>query len=153
MLDYFINDNVIGSAFTGDIYYVDDINGIRRIASQTEILDAVKKYAITRLKQACKSAIEAGFYSSALGSQHKYDSALPQDQTNLVGARLAGVDMMFTCTDEDGIKTERYHTAAQIQQVFFAGMVHIQTQKAKFYEKVAAVNTATTQVEVDGVLW
>jgi hypothetical protein len=108
---------------------------------------------VKELKEACKGAIEAGFYSSALGTPHKYDSSLPQDQTNLLGAKIAGVDMNFTCTNEAGEKWERFHTVSQISQVYFAGMVHLQTTKAKLYSKLAAVQTASTLEEVNGVTW
>ena len=124
-----------------------------RMVTDYELLDALKLQKIDELKLACSEAIQTGFYSSAIGTPHKYDSALPQDQTNLVGAKIAGVDMNFTCTDEDGVKTERFHTASQIEQVFIAGMVHIQTQKAHFYSKITALNNATTLVEVNNVTW
>jgi hypothetical protein len=144
-----------------------DNSGWRIITSLEELLEDESSYDadITQhvglakadktreLKEACKSAIEAGFYSSALGTPHKYDSSLPQDQTNLLGAKIAGVAMNFTCTDEEGLKWERYHTAAQMAQVYVAGMIHLQTAKSTLYARLAELNNATLIEEVNGVSW
>lgn len=124
-----------------------------RLITDNELLAAIKLQKTDELKTACKTAIESGFTSNALGAVYWYDSSLPQDQTNLVGARLAGVDMNFTCTDVDGVKTERLHTAAQIAQVFVAGMVHLQTQKANFYSRISALNNAAALADVESVVW
>lgn len=92
------------------------------------------------LKDECRRVIEGGFVSSALGAPHVYDSALPQDQINLTGARLANIDVDFTCTDQSGVKIQRAHTAAQIAQVYAAGMAHIVDTKAHYYARVAALD-------------
>jgi hypothetical protein len=114
---------------------------------------AMRSKRFLELKLACKTEIESGFYSSALGTQHKYDSALPQDQINLTGAKLAGVDMEFTCTDEFGVKWQRPHTAAQISTVYADGMLHIQAAKSTLYAKLSQLNAAADIDAVNAVTW
>lgn len=114
---------------------------------------AAKLQKIGKLKQDCTNAIQAGFVSNALGENHTYDSTLPQDQTNLLGAKMAGVDMGFTCTDSTGYKSQKFHTVAQLAQVYQAGMVHLQTQKARFYARKLAVEQAQTIEAIDAVVW
>jgi predicted component of type VI protein secretion system len=68
------------------------------------------------INHACEAAITAGFQSSALGAPHQYSSQL-DDQLNLTGAILRGLDMPYACRDEQGAKAFRLHTAAQLRQV------------------------------------
>lgn len=65
---------------------------------------------------ACEAAITAGFQSAALGDPHQYSSQL-DDQLNLTGAILRGLDMPYACRYEQGVKAFRLHTAAQLRQV------------------------------------
>ena len=128
-------------------------NGLVRAINNTDLLLRAKKAKIEALKYDCTNAIQAGFTSPALGETHTYDSSLPQDQTNLLGARIAGIDMYFTCTDSNGYKSQKWHTAAQMAQVYSAGMVHLQTQKARFYARKVAVEQASTIEAVEAVVW
>lgn len=95
---------------------------------------------ITDLSTACDAAIISGFVSSALGSDHTYQSDR-DDQINLIGASSAGVDMPYKCADVNGIWTYRQHTAAQLKQALADGAAaklgHLQT-----------FTTKKTQVEV-----
>ena len=68
------------------------------------------------INTACEAAITASFSSEALGSLHTYSSQL-DDQLNLTGAILRGLDMPYACRDELGRKEFRLHTAAQLRQV------------------------------------
>jgi len=70
----------------------------------------------TAINQACEAAITAGFTSDALGAPHFYTSQL-DDQLNLTGAVLRGLDMPYACRDEQGVKEFRLHTAEQLRQV------------------------------------
>ena len=47
---------------------------------------------------------------------HFYSSQL-DDQLNLTGAILRGLDMPYACRDEQGVKEFRLHTAEQLRQV------------------------------------
>ncbi len=68
------------------------------------------------INQACEAAITAGFTSEALGAPRFYSSQL-DDQLNLTGAVLRGLDMPYACRDEQGVKEFRLHTAEQLRQV------------------------------------
>lgn len=137
--------------------YIAQWNDSRPQPSQSELQTAELAYSkaqkIEDLKQACTTAIQAGFTSSALGEAHTYDSTLPQDQTNLLGAKIAGIDMYFTCTDSSGYKSQKFHTVAQMAQVYQAGMVHLQTAKARYHTRKIAVEQAQTIEAVDAVVW
>ncbi|MNZ06745.1 hypothetical protein D3C78_235020 [compost metagenome] len=90
-----------------DGQWVDDIPAV--LASQYQ-----DKYQA--IDAACTAAITAGFMSAALGTPHSYSSDL-EDQLNLTGAVLRGLDMPYACRDEQGAKAFRLHTAAQLRQV------------------------------------
>ena len=152
MIEYIRIVGSVGVAETVDGYKVIFAESERAV-SGIELLDAHKLQKIEFLKIDCTNAIQAGFASTALGEAHIYDSSLPQDQTNLLGARIAGIDMQFTCTDNNGYKSQKWHTAAQMAQVYAAGMVHLQTQKARFYARKVAVEQASTIEAVEAVVW
>lgn len=121
-----------------------------------EILEAYRFLKINELKQSCTTAIQSGFTSSALGTPHTYDSELPTDQTNIIGAMVAslsGASIPFTCTDNNGYKEQRLHTASQLQQVFQAGMQHIVINKSHYDSLKKAVEQASTLEEINGVTW
>lgn len=69
------------------------------------------------VNRACEAAIVDGFYSAALGEIHKYSSQM-EDQLNLNGAILRGVDTLYACRDELGRKDYRPHSFAQVSQVW-----------------------------------
>lgn len=123
------------------------------LAASSAKFAQAKAAKIAELKDACRQTIESGFTSSALGTAHTYDSALPQDQINLLGAKLGGVDIAFTCTDANGVKAQRFHTYAQISQVFDDGKAWVETNKAVFWTKAAQAMAATTRAALDAVTW
>lgn len=154
MITFLLKNDIMGAGSTPDgSYRVDLLDGSSRLATDTEILQAAKLQKIENLKQNCTTAIQAGFISNALVTDHTYDSNLPQDQTNLLGARIAGIDMLFTCTDSAGYKSQKFHTAAQIAKVYIDGMMHLQSTKAHFYTKKLTVEQAATLDAVDAVVW
>jgi hypothetical protein len=116
-------------------------------------LDELKARKLVQLNQACENAIASGFSSSALGSPYTYESQYPQDRENLIGAKLAGVDMDFTCIDSQGVKAQRPHTAAQIAEVFQDGVAYVQTNRAKYYQLADAVNSAENEDELATITW
>lgn len=69
------------------------------------------------VNRACEAAIVEGFCSAALGETHKYSSQM-EDQLNLNGAILRGLDTLYACRDELGRKDYRPHTFAQVSQVW-----------------------------------
>lgn len=120
-----------------------------------ELIDPIyklKRAKIAELDVICKKTILGGFTSSALGSPYRYSSE-PEDQNNLMGARLFGVDMPYVCTDEHGLKMPREHTAAQIQQVFLDGAIYKQSLIYHYHELRLAIEAATTVEEVAAINW
>jgi hypothetical protein len=105
------------------------------------------------LSQSCEQTISSGFTSSALGSPYTYESQYPQDRENLIGAKLAEVDMDFTCIDSAGVKAQRHHSAAQIAQVFQDGVAYVQTNRARYYQLADAVNSAENEDELAAIQW
>ena len=76
-----------------------------------------KLLEIDELKRTTKEKIEGGFVSSALGAPHTYETRLPQDQINLLGAALKAKSTKFTCIDANGVKSRKVHTASQMKKV------------------------------------
>lgn len=94
-----------------------DENGQPFVSSgRADTAEELHKSKAREFDTACESAITAGFQSSALGAPHQYSSQL-DDQLNLTGAILRGLDMPYACRDEQGAKAFRLHTAAQLRQV------------------------------------
>lgn len=81
-----------------------------------EDLNELYDNRVAEINGSCEQAITSGFTSSALGTLHHYTSKL-DDQLNLTGAVLRGLDMPYACRDEQGVKEFRLHTAEQLRQV------------------------------------
>jgi len=71
---------------------------------------------IVEINQQCEAAVTGGFWSDALGHAYQYRSQM-DDQLNLTGVILAGLDSLYACRDEQGLKEFRQHTAQQLRQV------------------------------------
>lgn len=78
--------------------------------------DAVYAAKVAEINQACETAITGGFISSALGSPFEYGSQL-EDQLNLTGAVLRGLDLAYPCRDDQGVKAFLLHTIEQLNLV------------------------------------
>jgi hypothetical protein len=68
------------------------------------------------INTACEQSIIAGFTSTALGAMHRYSSQL-DDQLNLMGAILRGLEMPYACRNEQDVKAFRMHSAEQLRQI------------------------------------
>jgi len=119
-------------------------------------LKELKKIAKQDINSACAKAITSGFTSSALGTQHTYQSE-QIDQLNLIGVVTAGQDDYFKCgvEDADGNVTWNYekHTIAQLQQVLQDGKVHKQGLLQKANTLKTQVANATTVKDVEAIVW
>jgi hypothetical protein len=80
-----------------------------------ELADAYQ-VSTAAINTKCEATITGGFWSDALGERHQYSSQL-DDQLNLTGVILAGLDSLYACRDEQGLKAFRPHTFAQLRQV------------------------------------
>lgn len=115
-------------------------------------LPAVKAIKINALKLTARTIIEAGFTSTALGTPHTYELSA-QDQANAFKIKILGLGGNITCIDANGIKTERSHSSAQVDQAFLDGSNWVNSNKSNFWAKVALVNAATTIAEVNAVVF
>ncbi|UZD95753.1 hypothetical protein LOY64_01710 [Pseudomonas corrugata] len=81
-------------------------------------LDLTGRHAekVAEISLVCEVKITSGFRSAALGEPYQYDSQV-EDQLNLTGVIIAGLDGFYPCRDGQGKKDFRLHTFAQIQQV------------------------------------
>lgn len=93
-----------------------DAEGQPVVAVRRDTQDLIHSRSSAAINHACEAAITSGFQSDALGAPHQYSSQL-DDQLNLTGAILRGLDMPYACRDEQGVKAFRLHTAAQLRQV------------------------------------
>lgn len=119
-------------------------------------LTELKEQKINMVNTNCKKEIVSGFTSSALGTEHVYQSE-EVDQLNLIGAVMANVDDYFKCgvKDANGDVTWTYelHTVAQLQQVLQDG----KSIKLALLQKAGTlkeqVRAATTKADVDAIVW
>lgn len=117
-------------------------------------ISSSKTRKLTELSTACSDAIRAGFVSDALGYDYWYSTAKDEDQVNLTFSSLSGLDQKFVCTEvSTGIKSLRMHTGDQMQKVGQDGAKAKTDLIEIYYEKVAAVEAATTTEEIEAITW
>ena len=80
------------------------------------VLAALYQEKLTAIGADCGRYIEGGFSCDALGQSFQYASKL-EDQINLTGLILSGLDAGYTCVDEHQVKAFLPHTAAQLHEV------------------------------------
>lgn len=121
-------------------------------AAQEPPLEVVKTAKIAALSNQCQRDISAGFDSEVLGATHRYSAAL-EDQLNLMGSALLGVDVPYVCTDGSGVKAARLHTAAQMQQVYAEGAAIKGAKLGKFHALRQQVEAADSIAAVEAIEW
>lgn len=89
--------------------WVDDIDAV---------LAALRDEKLQAIAADCAAYIAGGFNSIALGEVHRYSSAI-DDQVNLNGQVLLGMDDTYPCYDADKVLAFRPHTIAQLQRVSY----------------------------------
>lgn len=126
---------------------------VQAIIDEYDPLPEAREKKLASLSESCREAIVGGFTSSALGSVHHYDGGI-EDQVNIMGAAMAGVDLPFRCRDDVlREKIFRPHTAAQMAQVYADGVSYKLAQLSRLEIKRAALNNATTVDEVNAIEW
>ncbi|PAF51275.1 hypothetical protein [Helicobacter sp. 13S00477-4] len=87
-----------------------------------ELLGYERIRKTTQFNSICDKYLE-NFQSSALGSAYIYDMA-QEDQINLMGLVIAGIDSFFRCESKDNPKGKQNipHTKEQLKQVYFDGL-------------------------------
>ena len=106
---------------------------------------------IATLSAACRSAIEAGFTSSALGGAYTY-GCRPTDQANVATVAAHG-GSLWCQPSSGGAWSFVAHTAAQAAQVQADMWTHIQAEQTTYAGLVGQVNAATTVAGVDAIVW
>ncbi|MGA7934721.1 MAG: hypothetical protein WCA35_14345 [Kovacikia sp.] len=107
---------------------------------------------LAELNLICTQTIRSGFGSLALGSLHRYSSEL-EDQINLLGATALGAALYYVCSDSEGVKMARFHTQAQLLQVYQDGVTMKQQNIYHFHELRLAVESAETISDVNAINW
>jgi len=122
-----------------------DLDNMRTVAMQTE--------RIIELSESAKLDIVNGFTSSALGTQHWYDSNL-EDQLNLIGATASTIDVLFGVREtEFGPKLYKNHTHVELLNVLSDGKNVKLFVLQKFNNKRDVILLATTEAEIDAITW
>lgn len=128
-------------------------------ALPTPLNIAIQKQ-IAIIDAACDADIQSGFKSSALGAVYTYP-ADAVDRSNLTSACSASIfpnlpanwTVLFVCTDPNGVRNMRAHTAAQIQQV---GLDAMARYEKCIYQKTileTQINQAGTAEAAAAVNW
>jgi hypothetical protein len=106
---------------TIDIPLVDELYQ-KHVQGQGWTVDLLKKkeFLHSKVNAICSQKIVSGFSSSALESEHTYDSDR-DDQLNLIGSVSQDSDVYYMCKNIQGISEYRLHTANQIKQVLDHG--------------------------------
>lgn len=86
------------------------------LAFTSAILAALYEQKLQEVNDGCNHHIENGFVSGALGTPYRYSSKM-DDQINLTGMVLSGLDASYACFDANLVKGFRPHTAAQLHLV------------------------------------
>jgi len=115
-------------------------------------LDQRKERKIVQLERDRNAAIQTPVTSSALGSPHVY-AARAENRQFLNDFVTLDAGGKFTCTDVDGVKLRRPHTAAQLTQLAGDYQAAIEAKFDYFEMLVAQVSQATTEEQIDLVVW
>jgi hypothetical protein len=116
-------------------------------------LQIIKNLKKEELNMLCQRTICSGFYSSALGEPHKYESKV-EDQINLMGAVQLGIDMWYRCWNIEETKQEWYqHTAEQLKQVFIDGSMMVRANLERVSILKEQIDLLTDIEEINNIQW
>ena len=148
-----IHPNAVKVGKDGKVY---DAKGVEiRVDENVLPLEVARKAKIEMINASVRADIVGGFASDALGSTHAYKSTM-EDQTNLMGAAMANVDMPFKCGKLVNGEIEyafRPHTAAQLKQVFADGVQYKLAVLQKASNLKEGVRKATDIKMVESYVW
>jgi len=113
-----------------------------------------KSEKIKEINAACAAAITGGFDSLGLGTQRRYKSE-QIDQLNLIGLVTGGVSDYLKCATPGAtlVWTYEMHTTAQLKKVLNDGKKYKQGLLRKAGTLKSAVSQATTQADLDVIVW
>lgn len=142
-----LENNIVTGFTIGDD---ESLNAIgQEIGKPFNPLNKDKWYHKNYINDKCSAEILSGFEVN--GKRYSTDI---EDQVNIIGAVIAGIDMMYKCTDlSSGIKDFFPHTASDIQAVFQAGIIKKQELLHKATLKKSMIDNANTVEEIYLVKW
>ena len=110
------------------------------------------------LSNTCSAICQADFISNALGANYTYPSKFPLDQLNLEAQCTGAINnptgtFNIMCMDSTGKWAYVAHTAAQIKMVGETNRARIEALRMNYAAKVAQVNSATTILGIQSVVW
>jgi hypothetical protein len=116
---------------------------------------ASKNLKISELDRQCTESILGGFYSSASGQEiiYGYDE---KDQSNLnfqLNAINAGIETEPVYWKGKGQQSFLPYTFEQFKQICSDAKIHFKTKYMKYQQLLQQVNEATTQEEIDAIVW
>lgn len=115
-----------------------DSNGNVITINENDVsLSVFRSNELQRLKNELIKNLGAGFRSSALGTEYIYKSSV-EDQLNIMGAVMDGVDAQFKCGEliNGEIRYQyRLHTIDQLRQVFNDGAEYKKILLLKYDEQ------------------
>lgn len=121
-----------------------------KIAEGLIPLEDLKDEFTKKVNDICEKKILAGFSSSATGISRHYQSDR-DDQTNLVGAVTASVDMLYKCGELiDGVIQYSFvdHTAVELKQVLLDGADLKSSYLQNAYVLKTLIADSSTQTEL-----
>lgn len=115
-------------------------------------LKEAKELKEKELNSYCDNLLKK-FKSKALGEVYFYDATL-EDQLNLMGLVIAGVDSFFRCQKEGGeLKSNIPHTKEQLRQVYEDALLYKSEVIKKCGILKARVNECKSLDEVYKIKW
>lgn len=129
-----------------DNHWVDDLD---------TVLAGLYPQKLEMINRTCARAIASGFISDALEKPFRYDSAL-EDQMNLTGLILSGLDAAYPCYGEDGQKAYREHTGSQLHTVGLHLLKHKQAalqQAGQLKQSLAKTLTNKDITAMQAIEW
>ena len=123
-------------------------------------IDSAREIKSKDISFSCEMFITSGFNSGGLGATYMYPSNR-DDQLNLSGtiqrSSMPGVvptdAFPFLCKSATNVWDYLQHTPAQIQQVGKDAYAHILNARVKNATLQGQINAATTQAELNAIVW
>lgn len=122
--------------------------------NSTGMLDYLRKQKKDELDSKCDETIMSGFSSTALGTSHTYSSVLVDEIWYNATINRFNVDATYTSVQWKTIDSGYLaHTKEQFTQVFIDGHTWGDNQIAKLNNLKSQVSAATTEAELDAIVW
>lgn len=118
------------------------------IAGWVPDIDKLSEAKREELKAACRTEIEGGSPSEALGSRHTYPTTV-LDQHNMTSLwattkerGAGGEPYRFWCCNEDGVWDRREHSATQLSVAGLAMADHVIAQQDRYKDRLDQIEAA-----------